>query len=177
MRQAGFTSTRAAVVASVCILLSTCGQTGSDDSLAPSSSDSAQTTTWQVGNDISVVDVARCDNILFVLNVGRAVHRVDLTTGELLEPLAGGRVGFPLSMVVHCEGRTLYVASPSTVLATAGPMIQGFDFDSGELHGEHPLPGDFLPRPGGHVDGDSLVMAGIWGRPDPEVRAKVRTAE
>ena len=70
-------------------------------------------TTWQVGNDISVTDVARCDNILFVLNVGRAVLRVDLTTGELLAPLAAGRDGFPLTMAVHCEGRTLYVASPN----------------------------------------------------------------
>ena len=129
-------------------------------------------TTWEVGNDIAVTDVARCDNILFVLNVGQAVLRVDLKTGELLAPLAAGRDGFPLTMSVHCEGRTLYVASPKTVLGKFGPMVQAYDFDSGELRGEYPLPGDFLPRPGGHVDGDSLVMAGIWGPPDPEVRAK-----
>ena len=44
-------------------------------------------TTWEVGNDIAVTDVARCDNILFVLNVGQAVLRVDLKTGELLAPV------------------------------------------------------------------------------------------
>ncbi len=51
-------------------------------------------------------------------------------------------------------------------------MVRRFNLDSGELRKDYPLTSDFLPLPGGQVEGASLLVAGIWGPPDREVPAE-----
>ena len=151
-------------VAAVIVTMSAgVASTRSHDATQPS----AQTllrTAWDIQSIDSfgiITAVVRCADILFLADVSGKIRRYNLTTGQPLSELGAGRIGLPLAMTVDCEGRTLYVMTP-TPMRGSSPLAQAIDLESGELRREYSLPGGFLPRPGGRVQGRALVVAGIW---------------
>lgn len=142
------------------------GTTSSIDTYnAPQSgAQTALHTTWDIqSTDLFgiITAIARCADILFLADVSGRIRRFNLANGQPLSDLGAGRVGMPVAITADCEGRTLYVMTPTPMRGTS-PLVQAFDLDSGELRREYSLPRGFLPRPGGRIRGRSLLVPGIW---------------
>jgi len=135
-----------------------------------------QPESWEIptGGTFGVITiVVRCGNVLFMADPRNlAVQRYDLASNQLLPAFGSDRVGLILAMVADCSTGDLFVANPRPTVGRDSPAVRRLDLSTGELRQEYPLPPDFLPRPGGRVDDGSLLLAGIWGLPDPAVPAE-----
>lgn len=118
------------------------------------------------GDPIGVIlSIARCGDVLYAGDMNGRVLRLNVATGVALPPVNEGALS--MALVPACDEDVLYAVGPAPPRKGRSPSIvlTTVDLASGNVRSRLDLPGEFMPRVGGGVVTEGLMLSGLWAAP------------